>query len=56
MKRTFAALVLVLGVASGFFAQPVHAVDWSVALDAPNQSGAPGSTVTYSGTISNTTG
>ena len=53
MKRTFAGLVLALGLAAVPAAQ---ADDWSVSLSAPNQVAPPGGTVTYNGTITNTSG
>ena len=56
MKRILGISALVLGIASGLLARPAHADDWSVTLGSPNQTGSPGSTVTYSGTISNTSG
>ena len=53
MKRTFLGLVLALAVV----AVPVaRAADWSVSLNTPDQVAAPGATVTYSGTITNTSG
>ena len=53
MKRTLAGLVLALALAA---VPAARAADWSVSLSAPNQVASPGGTVTYSGTITNTSG
>lgn len=53
MKITFAGLVLALGLVA---VPAARAADWSVSLSAPDQVASPGGTVTYSGTITNTSG
>lgn len=56
MARTLRTLVLFAGIAWGLGSGSSYAADWTISLATPAQIGAPGSTTTYSGTISNTSG
>lgn len=56
MARTLRTLVLFAGIAWGLGSGSSYAADWTLSLATPAQIGAPGSTVTYNGTITNSSG
>lgn len=56
MARTLRTLVLFAGIAWGLGSGSSYAADWTLSLATPAQIGAPGSTTTYSGTITNSSG
>ena len=58
LARVFTALMLVALLPAGAFAAPITAsgTNWSITLSEADRTGPPGSILTYSGSIGNTTG